>query len=260
MLTSAKKLLKLSVILLVIFCGFKLISLHQNSSGFGAPPYIEEAESDIDSSSNYSFIDEYANWKRPEGPIRIGLQAGHWKTAEMPEEQYKIRESGGGTSGKGVAEWEVVLKIAQLTSEILEKEGYVVDILPATVPEDYLADAFVSIHADGNLNPMVNGYKVAPSARDRTGNADELSNFISEEYGKETGLPVDPNISRNMTRYYAFNTRRYVHAIHSMTPGVLVETGFMTNYKEASLLIDKPEIPARGIANGIIRFVNNNVK
>ncbi len=244
-------------ILLITFliCGLAgFIHLYSKSSAFGAPPYVENSDSIFDTAP-LEKINEYSKWQRPKGPIRVGLQAGHWKTVEMPEEQARIRDNGGGTSGKGVAEWEVVLEIAIKTAEILEKEGYIVDILPATVPEDYLADAFVSIHADGNLNPVVSGYKVAPYARDITNNADELSDFIIEAYGNTTGLSIDPNITRNMTRYYAFNSRRYKHAIHPMTPGVLVETGFMTNHKEATLLIENPEIPAEGIAKGIIKFV-----
>ncbi len=250
-----KKFVHLLIIFVVSFISIKYVLMYKNLSNFGAPPYIEDGEPEIPLMSMLDEVDEYANWQRPDGPIRIGLQAGHWKTSEMPEEQTKIRENGGGTSGKGLAEWEVVLEIAEQTAEILKEKGYEVDILPATVPEDYLADAFVSIHADGNLNPTASGFKVAAYARDRTGDAADLSNYISEEYGKETGLEIDPNITRNMTRYYAFNARRYDHAIHPMTPGVLVETGFMTNYREATLLIDNPEIPARGIANGIIKYI-----
>lgn len=247
-----KHLLTLLILASVVFFGFKTISLYKNLSEYGAPPYTEETESDF---SVFAPIDEFANWQRPAGPIRIGLQAGHWKTAEMPEEQARIRDSGGGTSGRGVAEWEVVLKIAELTAEILLEQGYEVDILPATIPEKYWADAFISIHADGNLNPVVSGYKVAAYARDRTDKAEDLASLISDEYGRETGLQTDPNITRNMTRYYAFNARRYDHAIHPMTPGVIVETGFMTNYKEALLLIEHPEIPAAGIASGVIKFI-----
>ena len=73
-------------------------------------------------------------------------------------------------------------------------------------------------------------------------------------------MPLDPNITRNMTRYYAFNTRKYDHAIHEMTPGVIVETGFLTNHSDAQFLINKPEVSAKGIAQGIINFVNENIE
>ena len=229
---------------------------YEKARVFGAPPYVDDTPEN-DNNANM-FVDEYANWKRPDGPVRIGLQAGHWKTNEMPEEQQRIKENGGGTTGQGVAEWQIVLKIAEETIKILELKGYQVDILTATIPEKYWADAFVSIHADGNISPLVNGYKVAASQRDRTGNASKLSDFIDTSYQKVTGLKKDPNITRNMTRYYAFNSRRYVHAIHPITPGVIVETGFATNYGDASMLINNPEIPAKGIAEGIIEFIESS--
>lgn len=246
-----KTALLLLVLALAIFGSINTLLLYKKSKLYGAPPYQDEGVY-----LNYSgYSDKYANWERPDGPIKIGLQVGHWKTDEMPKEQEKIKLGGGGTTGRGLAEWEVALKIAERTAETLRELGYKVDILPATVPEDYWADAFVSLHADGNLNPAVAGYKVAASQRDRTGDATKLSEFISEEYEDITGFSEDPNITRNMTRYYAFNSRRYKHAVHPMTPGVVVEMGFMTNYRESSILINQPNIPTEGIAQGIIKFI-----
>lgn len=246
---------KLTVILSIFLLAITTLVIYQSyiiSTKFGAPPYYDESDV-LD--SDFDFEDEYANWKRPEGPVKIGLQAGHWKTDEMPKEQEKIKNRGGGTSGRGLSEWEVVLSITKETKEILEKEGYIVDILPATIPEDYWADAFVSLHADGNLNPAVRGYKVASNQRDRTNNSHLLSDFLSKNYEEITGFPEDPNITRNMTRYYAFNSRRYIHAIHPMTPGVLIETGFMSNFAESTVLINEQEKPAEGIAKGIIEYI-----
>src|SRR5262245_10227992 len=40
----------------------------------------------------------------PPGPRGIGLQAGHWRTGELPEELRRL-EPQTGTSGGGVAEW-----------------------------------------------------------------------------------------------------------------------------------------------------------
>lgn len=247
-----RRLINITFILL-ISAGCVFLVLRKNNK-YGAPPYIEEPEME----KNQSRIDEddYSNWKRPEGPIRIGLQAGHWKTSEMPEEQRRIMENGGGTTGQGIPEWQIALNIAEETKKILVEKGYVVDIIPATVPENYLADAFVSIHADGNLSPSVRGYKVAAYQRDRTGNAEKLADLIGDAYVKTTGFSEDSNVSKNMTRYYAFNYRRYKHAIHPMTPGVIIETGFATNYYDASVLIKSPQKPAQGIANGIFEYIN----
>lgn len=227
----------------------------QMSKKYGAPPYVDESLED--QTTPNIFVDEYTNWVRPSGPIRIGLQAGHWKTGEMPEELERIKNNGGGTTGQGVPEWQIVLSIAEETKKILEDKGYIVDILPATIPEKYWADAFISIHADGNTNPMVKGYKVAAYQRDRTGNASKLAQAIETKYGQATGFNMDPNVTKNMTRYYAFNYRRYQHSITPVTPGVIVETGFATNYAEVSVLLKNPEIPARGIAEGIIEFIES---
>lgn len=249
------KKLTIFIVGLIVICGMFVATDLRNAGKYGAPPYADD-QSDFINPDDYTV--SYKNWQRPPGPIKIGLQAGHWKTQEMPDELARLRDSGGGATSGAVTEWETVLKIAEETAEILENEGYEVDILPATIPEDYWADVFVSIHADGNLNPLVSGYKVAASARDRTGLADKLAKSIEDQYGAVTNFSLDPNITINMTRYYAFNSRRYDHAIHPMTPGVIVETGFLTNYYESSVLINNPKLPAQGIADGVIQFINQN--
>ncbi|MBN2552461.1 MAG: N-acetylmuramoyl-L-alanine amidase [Spirochaetales bacterium] len=51
--------------------------------------------------------------------------------------------------------------IAGRVAEYLEIAGIQVDLLPATVPPGYRADAFVSIHADGAYRSGVRGWKIA---------------------------------------------------------------------------------------------------
>lgn len=63
-----------------------------------------------------------------------------------------------------------------------------------------------------------------------------------------------------MTAYYAFNWPRYEHAVHPYTPSVIVETGFMTNSEDRALLVNNPELPATGIANGILAFLESDRK
>lgn len=198
----------------------------------------------------------FFGWQRPVGPLRVGIQAGHWKYTEAPDEQEGVRNNGGGTSATGVTEWEVNLAVAEKIAEILRKDGIKVDILPATVPPDYWADAFVSLHADGNVSTAVSGYKVAAARRDITGKAEELSRLIEEEYGVVTKLPLDANVTRTMRGYYAFNWLRYEHAIHPMTPGVIVEMGFLSNPRDARLLINTPDLPAQAIATALNRFLS----
>lgn len=220
------------------------------SQNYGAPPYIEDEGDNQDLAGN----SDYSNWQRPAGPLRVGLQAGHWKNDELPEELKRLQTSGGTSTGE-VAEWEVNLKIAQEAKKILEKEGLVVDILPATIPPAYQADALVAIHADGSTDSNQRGFKVAAPRRDLTGKAKTLVKIIEEEYAKTTGFSQDPNITRGMTGYYAFSWRRFDHAIHPMTPAVILETGFLTNPSEARSLINHPEIPAQAIAKAVLIFL-----
>ena len=199
---------------------------------------------------------DLSNWKRPDGPTRVGIQVGHWKSNELPDELQRLRERGGGTSGGGKAEWQVNLAITEALQKILESKGIVVDIIPATVSPSYFADVFLSIHADGNKNSAVSGFKIAFPRRDITGKADELVSILEEEYQKVTGMKQDSNITRNMSGYYAFNWGRYEHTIHPMTVAAIIETGFLTSVEDQKILIRNPEKAAQGIANGILKFLN----
>ena len=108
-------------------------------------------------------------WQPPEGPVRIGLQAGHWKADEAPPELSGLR--GNGTRWAGKYEWEANVEIARRAGALLEELGYEVDLLPAVVPPSYRAHLFISIHADGSADPRASGYRIAAPRRDATGRA-----------------------------------------------------------------------------------------
>lgn len=192
----------------------------------------------------------------PPGPKRVGLQAGHWRLEELPPELERLQ---GGSSGGGRAEWEVALTIAGLAAARLRAEGVTVDVLPAAVPVRYRAHAFVSIHADGDLTGTLRGYKVARAVFSATPEADDrLVAALTEAYGAATGLPRDDeHISRRMTAYYAFNSRRYCHAIAPGVPGAIIEAGFLTSAADRAILIGQPERAAAGVANGVLRFLRD---
>lgn len=193
-------------------------------------------------------------WRRPDGPVRVALQAGHWKAHEAPDEQAGLR--GNGTRGGGKAEWEVNLEIARRTARLLEDSGYVVEILPTTVPPGYWADLFVSIHADGHGSPSISGYRAAHPRRDLTGRAAEFAALLDRTYGEETGLPYYGTVTRRMRGYYAFNYRRYQHALHPMTVGVILETGFLTSPRDRRVLVEEPDAAARGIVRAVTSFIS----
>jgi hypothetical protein len=191
----------------------------------------------------------------PPGQKRVGIQVGHWQTFDVPDELKRLSP---GTSAGGWNEWEINLLIAQNVKSILEDAGVQVDLLPATVPSRYRAHAFVSVHADGDTSGSMNGYKIArPGFSSIPGTDDRLVETMYREYGAATGMikDSDAHISRRMVYYYAFNTRRYEHAIDLGTPAAIIETGFLTNGGDRSFLTGRPDLAGQGIANGILRFL-----
>ncbi len=191
-------------------------------------------------------------WQPPEGPVRIGLQVGHWRADEAPRELSRLRSNG--ANWNGTAEWEVNLEIARHTGAMLEELGYSVDILPAVVPPGYRAHLFLAIHADASNDPGARGYRVAAPSRDATGRASGFVDLLRRTYGAVTGLRRLPDTTRRMRNYYAFNFRRYEHALHPMTIAAIIETGFLTNAGDRELIIGQPESVARGIVDAITEF------
>jgi N-acetylmuramoyl-L-alanine amidase len=191
-------------------------------------------------------------WQAPEGPVRIALQAGHWRADEAPRELSGLKANG--TSWAGTPEWKVNLEIAQRAGAMLEGMGYEVEILPAVVPPGYRAHLFISIHADGSNDPNATGYRVAGPRRDATGRASQIAALLEKSYGDATGLKRLPTVTRRMQNYYAFNFRRYEHALHPMTIGVILETGFLTSAGDRLLIVDDPDRAARGIVEAVAAF------
>ncbi len=248
-----KTLLIPLALLLIIPVLFLSDNVKEKTQITGAPPYdAEEDSGDLDLSDYGEFI----NWKRPDGPAKVALQVGHWKTEEVPEELERLRGNTG-ASGGGKSEWEVNMAIAEATAEVLKSKGIAVEILPATVPPDYWADVIVSIHADGNEDSSKSGFKAAVPRRDMTGKAEKLLELVEDNYQKATNLSKDPNVTRNMRGYYAFRWWRYEHTIHPMTTAIILEIGFLTNPSDRRLIVDKPEISAKGLADGIIEYLTS---
>jgi N-acetylmuramoyl-L-alanine amidase len=244
--------MKRVVTAILILLGLGILGIYSlKNLPSGAPPYgVTEPPDDLDP------LAWLKDWQRPKGPARVGLQAGHWQNDNLPEELHNL-EGNGGTAGGGKSEAEVNLEIAERTKRLLEERGVNVDLLPTTIPVSYWADAFVAIHADGSLDHSVTGFKLAAPRRDFTGRADDLLDMISSYYEAATRFDKDPNVSRNMRGYYAFAWWRFDHAIHPMTPAVILETGFLTNPKDRRIIVDQPELAAQGLAEGIIKFLAN---
>jgi hypothetical protein len=247
-----KILISVNLIFLIpIFLyGWHIIN-HKKISG--APEAESASQEEAYNIVKYDWI---YNWKRPDGPAKVALQVGHWKNDEFPDELAKLRNNGG-ASGGGKSEWEVNLAIAQETAKILREKGIYTEVLPATVPRAYYADVFLAIHADGSEDSKKRGFKIAGPWRDFTNNSDLLVDSLSESYKIETGFEWDPNITRNMRGYYAFSWWRFEHAIHPMTTAAIIETGFLTNYHDQQIIVNRPQVAAQGIAQGIINYLKS---
>ncbi|OJV89747.1 MAG: hypothetical protein BGO39_28805 [Chloroflexi bacterium 54-19] len=190
------------------------------------------------------------------GQPKIGVQAGHWMIDQLPDPLASLRSQTGG-SGGGVREVDYVLDIARRVQANLQAAGYEVDLLPATVPADYTADAFVAIHADASTAGSPSGYKLARSRFSPIPNTDDaLLNAVSSVYGPATGFRWDDNITRNMSGYYAFNSRRRVYAVSKGTPAIIIETGYLTSASDRNYLVNHKDVVANSIAQGIINFIN----
>ncbi|NOK57878.1 MAG: N-acetylmuramoyl-L-alanine amidase [Chloroflexi bacterium AL-W] len=184
---------------------------------------------------------------------RVGIQVGHWQTEALPDELARLRTSVGAIVGE-YTETEVNASIAQRVVAQLQNEGIIVDLLPATIPPAYEADAFVSIHADGSTSTATNGFKLATSWRTSRA-SQQLHDAIRNEYATATGLPWDPSITVNMRGYYAFSYYRFTHTVARTTPSVIVEMGFLTNPSDRAMMLNEPDRIASGITQGILRYL-----
>jgi hypothetical protein len=190
----------------------------------------------------------------PPGPRRVGLQAGHWRNDEAPAELGRLEA---GAAGGGKAEWEVNLDVARRAAALLEATGIQVDLLPATVPPRYQANAFIALHADGDAAGQARGFKVArPGFSSLPDIDDRLVDAFNVSYAAATELPRDDeHISLRMRYYYAFNSRRFCHAVAPGVPQAILEMGYMTSETDRRWLIGDPGRLARGVADSVQAFL-----
>jgi N-acetylmuramoyl-L-alanine amidase len=189
------------------------------------------------------------------GPRRVGIQAGHWRTEEAPSEFPHLRTDIGGSSGD-LKEVDVTVDVARRVTDLLRKSGVMVDLIPATVPPSYVADAFVAIHADADDTETARGFKIAHGTY-RSPYDERLVRSLTEHYAAETGLPWDPHVTSDMTDYYAFAWFRYEHALAPHTPAAIVELGFISHPDDRAILTEKQDVVARGIVEGIMSFLDS---
>jgi hypothetical protein len=192
-------------------------------------------------------------WVPP--PKRVALQVGHLRIDELPDDQARLRGQTGGGGG-GFREVDVNLAVAEHTAALLMARGIAVDILPAAVPRGYVADVFVAIHCDANVDIGANGFKLARyRASALPTHDDTLIAALRARYAAATGLPWDENITRGMSGYYAYNQRLYRSVISPRTPAAIIELGFLTNPRDRALLVGGQDLIAASIAEGILDYL-----
>ncbi len=177
--------------------------------------------------------------------VRIGIVVGHWGNGE----------DRGAVCENGAAEVDINYNIASLAAQMLEGQGYTVDLLQEFDPRltGYRAAALISIHNDtcADLGPEATGYKVSPALGNRDSNlSNRLVSCLSDRYGRATGLLFHPgSITRDMTEYHAFDE------LDPATTAVIIETGFMR--LDYDLLTTHKGTVAQGVVNGILCFLRN---
>lgn len=136
----------------------------------------------------------------------------------------------------------------------LEALNFAVDMLDEFDPRlvDYRADALVSIHANSCIDygEVVSGYIVSKSdARPDTGNDVFLRECIALNYAANIPLERSYNETEDMVNNHAWRK------IHPLTPGVILEMGFMLADQE--ILTTQHDLLAHAITMGILCYIEN---
>jgi N-acetylmuramoyl-L-alanine amidase len=192
-----------------------------------------------------------------QGRFRVGIQIGHWRSSELPGELASLRGASG-TNGGGVTEIEVGQNVSRAATALLKQENVDVDILPATVPQNYSADAFLSIHNDWSAKPTTTGFKLARSRYSLIPQTDDrLLDHLYQSYAAVTGFKRERGITAAMTGYYAFNNLKYRYTLNGATPAAIIELGFLTNTADRNYLATQPGMVAKGLVRGLMAFLND---
>ncbi|MBN1438784.1 MAG: N-acetylmuramoyl-L-alanine amidase [Anaerolineales bacterium] len=179
------------------------------------------------------------------GPISpfklpIGIVAGH------------SGNDSGATCDDGLTEVSINEDIAVRVKALLERQGYVVDLLEEydSRLEGYKAMALVSLHADSCqfIDDNATGFKVAASQAGSSAEASRtLAACLVSRYAARTGLKNHPgSVTWDMTGYHSFTE------VHPETPAAIIEMGFL--YLDRYFLTQHADIAAQGIAEGILCF------
>jgi hypothetical protein len=190
-------------------------------------------------------------------PFHVGLQIGHYKNDELPDVLSRLVGSTG-TAGGGRTEIDLNYDVANRIASMLEDEGVQVDLLPATVPTGYSADAFVAIHADGSTSSSPRGFKISTRWSSAVAVQDvSLVEKLTGAYAAGTVMPEDSNVTRNMRGYYAYASYRPNWRISALTPAAIVEMGYMSNAADRAVMFNQPDEVASSVVAGVMDFLKS---
>lgn len=181
----------------------------------------------------------------PIAPVNlpIGIVAGH------------SGNDSGAVCDDGLTEVSVNQDIALRTKTLLERQGYVVDLLEEYDDrlDGYKALALLSLHVDscGFIDDNATGFKVAASQANQSAAASQaLAACLINRYAARTGLENHPgSVTWDMTGYHSFSE------VDSATPAVIIEMGFL--YLDRVFLTQHADLAAQGLAEGILCFARN---
>lgn len=178
------------------------------------------------------------------GSKRIALLAGHWQDNNPGE-----------VCADGLIESDINFDIASRAAQILEDQGFTVDLFPEYDLDylDYKGAALIAIYSGSCAeNPTpASGFKIggAYSAQNPE-QVDQLATCLSQEYQKATSLPFTYEvINSEHAAYHIFRD------INVSTPAVLLELGSLNTDRE--ILTNQAEHTAEGVVSGILCFINN---
>jgi N-acetylmuramoyl-L-alanine amidase len=182
----------------------------------------------------------------PNEQSRIALVSGHWGYDlghTCPPELNDLREI------------DVNLRVSTIVRDMLAEQGYQVDLLQEFSPEltDYTGLAIVAIHTDtcNYINGQATGFKVSGLGRIAyPAESDNLNNCLIDRYQRRTGMSYLGNtVSSDPELFYQYGQ------INDYTTASVIETGYLNlDYRT---LTEKTDQVARGIADGILCYINN---
>jgi N-acetylmuramoyl-L-alanine amidase len=180
----------------------------------------------------------------PNWAVRVGVVSGHRGPQNDP----------GAVCPDGLTEREINFNVAQVVVANLQNLGYTVDLLDEFDPrlQNYQAAALLSIHAntcrEWPNGEVISGYLIAgPAARvTARGNDELLVDCISRFYALGTQLERREGTTIDMTDYHNFRE------IHPLTPGAIIELGFMR--ADRALLL-QPDRLGQSLTQGMLCFL-----